>query len=58
MIANNFVTAQLDAEEDSDSVSEQPFANEQKRLAMTRVLLDYKTAYETNGRIDLERLFN
>jgi hypothetical protein len=32
MIANNFVTAQLDAEEDS----EQPFANEQERLAMTR----------------------
>ncbi len=25
---------------------------------MTRVLHDYKTAYETNGRIDLEKLFN
>jgi hypothetical protein len=56
MIANNFVTAQLDAEE----YSEQPFANEQERLAMTRVLHDYKTAYETNGRIasDLEKQFN
>jgi hypothetical protein len=54
MIANNFVRAQLDAEEDS----EQPFANEQERLAMTIVLHDYKTAYETNGRIDLEKLFN
>jgi hypothetical protein len=54
MIANNFVAAQLDAEEDS----EQPFANEQERLAMTRVLHDYKTVYETNGRIDLEKLFN
>jgi hypothetical protein len=38
--------------------SEQPFANEQERLAITRVLHDYKTAYETNGRIDLEKLFN
>ncbi len=40
---------------------EQPFANEQELLAMsamTRVLHDYKTAYETNGRIDLEKLFN
>ncbi len=54
MIANNFVTAQLDAEEDS----EQPFANEQEQLAMTRVLHGYKTSYETNGLIDLERLFN
>jgi hypothetical protein len=54
MIANNFVTAQLDAEEDS----EQPFANEQERLAMTRVLHGYKTSYETNGLIDLESLFN
>ncbi len=54
MIANNFVIAQLDAEEDS----EQPFANEQERLAMTRVLHDYKTAYETNGSIDLGKLFN
>ncbi len=54
MIANSFVTAQLDAEKDS----EQPFANEQERLAMRRVLHEYKTAYETNGRIDLERLFN
>ncbi len=53
MIANNFVTAQLDAEKDSD----QPFANEQERLAMTRVLHDYKTSYETNGHIDLEKLF-
>jgi hypothetical protein len=35
-----------------------PFANEQERLAMTRVLPDYKTAYETNGRIDLKKLFN
>ncbi len=42
MIANNFVTAQVDAKE----VSEQPFANEKERLAMTRVLHDYKTAYE------------
>ncbi len=25
---------------------------------MTRVLHDHKTAYETNGRIDLEKLFN
>jgi hypothetical protein len=25
---------------------------------MTRVLHDYKTAYETNGCIDLEKLFN
>jgi hypothetical protein len=54
MIANNFVTAQLDAEEDL----EQPFANEQELLAMTRVLYDYKTAYETSGSIDLEKLFN
>jgi len=53
MIANNFVIAQLDAEEDS----EQPFANEQERLAMTRVLHDYKTAYETNGHIDLEKRY-
>ncbi len=53
MIANNFVIAQLDAEEDS----EQPFANEQERLAMARVLHDYKIAYETNGTIDLEKLF-
>jgi hypothetical protein len=54
MIANNFVTEQLDAEEDSD----QPFANKQERLALTRVLHEYKTAYETNGHIDLEKLFN
>jgi hypothetical protein len=54
MIANNFVTAQLDAEEDP----EQPFANEQERLAMPRVLHDHKTAYDTNCSIDLERLFN
>ncbi len=40
MIANNFIE-QLDAEEDS----EQPFANEQEILAMTRALHDYKTAY-------------
>jgi hypothetical protein len=38
MIANNFITEQLDAKEDS----EQPFANEQEQLAMTRVLHDYK----------------
>ncbi len=25
---------------------------------MTRVLHDYKTSYETNGSIDLEKLFN
>ncbi len=49
MIANNFVTAQLDSEEDS----EQPFSNEQERLALTRVLHDYKTVYETNGSIDI-----
>jgi hypothetical protein len=54
MIAKNFVTAQLDPKEDS----EQPFAKEQERLAMTRVLHDYKTAYETNGNIHLEKLFN
>ncbi len=38
MKANNFIIAQLDAEEDL----EQPFANEQERLVMTRVLHDYK----------------
>ena len=54
MIANNFVIAQLDAEEDS----EQPFAKEQERLAMTRVLHDYKTANGTSGSSDLEKLFN
>ncbi len=54
MIANNFVLAQLEAEEDS----EKPLANEQERLVMTRVPHDYKTAYETNSSIDLERLFN
>ena len=54
MIANNFVIVQLDAKKDS----EQQFANEQERLVMTRVLHDYKTAYETNGHIDLEGLFN
>jgi hypothetical protein len=56
MIANNFVLAQLEAEEDSA----QSFANEQQRLAMTRVPHDYKTAYdsETNNNIDFERLFN
>ncbi len=46
MTANNFVTAQLDAEEDS----EQPFAYEQERLAMTRVPHDYKTTYESSMR--------
>jgi hypothetical protein len=54
MIANNFVTVQLDAKEDS----EQPFAKEQERLAMTRVLHDYTTAFETSGRTDLEKLFH
>jgi hypothetical protein len=38
MIANNFVIAQFDAEEES----EQLFANEQERLAMTRVLMTTK----------------
>ncbi len=54
MVADYFVIAQLDAEDDS----EQPFANEQERLAMTKVLHAYKTAYGTNGSIDLEKLFN
>jgi hypothetical protein len=54
MIANNFVIVQLDAKKDS----EQQFANEQERLVMTRVLHDYKTAYETNCSIYLEALFN
>jgi hypothetical protein len=53
IIANIFVIAQLDAKEDS----EQPFSNEQERLAMTRVLLDYTTA-KTNIGINPERLFN
>jgi hypothetical protein len=58
MTANNFVTLQLDAEEESG----QPFASEEDRLAMARVLHDYKTAYEseyeTTGSIDLETLYN
>jgi hypothetical protein len=32
--------------------------NHLPRLAMARVLYDYKTAYATNGSIDLEKLFN
>ncbi len=39
MIANNFVIAQLDAKQ----ISEQPFAYEQERLTITRVLPDYKS---------------
>ncbi len=56
MIANNFVIVQVDADDDSEQLLAN--LNEQERLAMTRVLHDYKTAYETNGSIDLERLFN
>ncbi len=49
MIANTFVIAQPDAKEDS----EQPFANEQERLTITRMLHDYKSAYETKAALTL-----
>ncbi len=53
MTAINFVNAQLDADE-----SVYPYACEQDKVAIPRILFEAKERYQKEGKLDLGQLFD